>query len=129
MVAAKRSLSPKAQERIELERARKAADREVAKRRQYHSAIRVLALHGAKAHVKKEIRARGLKIWDFTARQITELAELYAKHNWSKLVHDAQITLATWKEFRMPNPQGLLLCKCLAQMEGRNDRRLCQGQH
>ena len=81
------------------ERARRAEQRELAKRRQYHSAIRCLALHGARKVVKDDIRRRGLKLSAFTARQMSEMAELYAQHHWAKLVHDAQVALQSWKEF------------------------------
>ena len=99
MVAAQRSLSPKALERIELARAQRAQDRELKQRRAYHLAIRCLAMYAAKRMIKDEIRARGLRVSAFTARQLTELAELYFAANKAQLIHDSQRAIDAWPEF------------------------------
>ena len=59
MLEATVSLSPKALERI----------------RKHRAAVRTLAMYRAKQAVKEDIRARGLKIAQFSAKEIAVLAE------------------------------------------------------
>ena len=47
------------------------------KARLARAAVRVLAQLAAKNAVKHQIRAQGLKLWDFTAKDITRRAEAW----------------------------------------------------
>ena len=40
-------------------------------------AVRVRAMQIAKTAVKDQLRAQGLKVWHFSAKEITQLAEDY----------------------------------------------------
>jgi hypothetical protein len=92
-------IEDKAMNARELARAQRAEERELAKRRAYHTAIRVLALHASRKAIKEQLRARGLKISAFTARELAEWAELYFRANIAQLSHDAQRCVDAFPEF------------------------------
>ena len=85
MVAqATRSLSPKrAAERI----------------RQHRAAIMVLAMQAAKRAVKALIRARGQKLAEFSACEISVLAEAELERNRAQLIAEAEHVIETWPGF------------------------------
>ena len=82
MVAkASRSLSPK----------------RLAERMQQHrQAVMVLARQSAKRTVKDHIRAQGLKLAEFTARDLNELAEAEFERNRAQLIAEAEHLIETW---------------------------------
>ncbi len=67
--------------------------------RQYRAAVCTLALQRAKRIVQTHIRAKGQRLSDFHAREITLLAEDYLAHNRAELVADAEHAIATWPGF------------------------------
>jgi hypothetical protein len=84
MAQATRSLSPKrALERIQ----------------RHRQAVIVLALLRAKKVVKANIRARGQRLADFSAREIALLAEDYLAQHRQELVAEAEHAIATWPGF------------------------------
>jgi hypothetical protein len=78
---ASRSLSPK----------------RLAERMQQHRhAVMVLARQSAKRTAISHLRAQGLKPANFTARQITELAEVEFERNRAQLIAEAEHLIETW---------------------------------
>lgn len=59
----------------------------------------VLAMQRAKRAVQADIRAQGLKIAQFTARQIAEQAEAYMAQHKEELIAKAIADVATFPEF------------------------------
>jgi hypothetical protein len=84
IVMATRSLSPK---------------RALEKMRQYRAAVMTIAHYRAKQAVKAEIRARGQKIAEFSARDIALLAEAYMAQHRDWLITKAAEDVATFREF------------------------------
>lgn len=86
------SLSPKALERI----------------RRHQLAVRVLALMRAKKAVQVQIRAKGQRLSDYSAREISHLAEAELERKRASLIADAEHTIATWPGFarwRLPGAE------------------------
>lgn len=80
---ASRSLSPK----------------RLAERMQQHRhAVMVLTRQSAKRTAISHLRAQGLKPANFTARQITELAEVEFERNRAQLIAEAEHLIETWPE-------------------------------
>jgi hypothetical protein len=67
--------------------------------RQYRHAVMVLAMQRAKRAVQADIRAKGLKIAQFTARDITEQAEVYLAQHRDELITKAAADCLTFPEF------------------------------
>lgn len=84
MAEASRSLSPK---------------RAAEKMLRYRHAVIVVAMQRAKRAVQANIRARGLKIAQFSAREITEQAEAYMAQHREELIAKAAEDVATFPEF------------------------------
>ena len=84
MAKAARSLSPK----------------QILERLQRHrSAVRVRAMQIAKTAVKDQLRAQGLKVWHFSAKEITQLAEDYFANHREELITKATEDINTWPGF------------------------------
>ena len=84
MAKAARSLSPK----------------QLLERMQRHrTAVATLALYRAKNAVRANIRAKGLKLAQFSAKEITILAEDYLAQHRERLRVEAEHTIATWPGF------------------------------
>jgi hypothetical protein len=79
-----RSLSPK-----------RAAER----MRQHRHAVVVLARQSAKKLVVAQIHTKGLRPANFTAREITELADAELERNRAQLIAEAEHTIETWPGF------------------------------
>lgn len=100
---ATRSLSPK-----------RAADR----LRQHQLAVRVLALQRAKKSVQAQIRAKGQRISDYSAKEISHLAHAELERNRERLMAEAAEAIATWPEFaRWRLPPGQEVFVKLAETE------------
>lgn len=83
MLEATPSLSPKALERI----------------RRFRSAVRTIALYRAKQAVREDIRAQGLKLGEFSARDIAIRAEAILAERGNELLAAATRDVATFPEF------------------------------
>ena len=84
MAQANGSLSPKqVQERLQ----------------RHRSAVAVLAMQSAKRAVRAQIRANGQKIAQFSAREISVLAEAHLAQHRERLRAEAEHTIATWPGF------------------------------
>jgi hypothetical protein len=60
----------------------------------------------AKTAVKDQLRAQGLKVWHFSAKEITQLAEDYFANHREELITKATEDINTWPGFarwRLPN--------------------------
>ena len=79
-----RSLSPK-----------RAAER----MRQYRAAVITIARYRARRRVQEQIRAKGLKVAHFSAREITEQAEAYLAKHREELITQAVSDCLTFPEF------------------------------
>ena len=88
---ATRSLSPKQiQERMQRHRA----------------AVAVLAMQSARREVKAQIRAQGLKVAHYSAKEISILAEAQLAQHREQLRAEAEHAIATWPGFarwRLPS--------------------------
>src|SRR5262249_17870786 len=63
--------------------------------RQHHQAVIVLAMQRARKVVKANIRAKGQRLADFSAREITLLAEDYLAQHREQLRAEAEHDIAT----------------------------------
>ena len=124
---ATRSLSPK---------------RTAERMRQHRHAVMVLALMRAKTAVQMQIRAKGQKLSDYSAKEISRLAEVELDRNRASLIADAEHAIATWPGFarwRLPCAElssdaqskiEPISITSTVQMSGANDNDwLCEGQH
>ena len=84
MAQATRSLSP---------------NRALERMQRHRHAVMVLALQRAKKVVQADIRAKGQRLADFSAREITLLAEDYLAQHRDELVAEAEHAIATWPGF------------------------------
>jgi hypothetical protein len=66
---------------------------------QHRQAVSTLALQGAKKTVQANIRAKGQRIADLSAREITLLAEDYLSQHRAQLWAEAEHAIATWPGF------------------------------
>jgi hypothetical protein len=90
MAQAKRSLSPK---------------RALERLREHRRAVIALAHQRAKRLVQAGIRAKGQRLSDFSAREITLLAEDYLAQHRAELIAEAENAIATslyFAEWRIP---------------------------
>jgi len=62
-------------------------------------AVMTLAMLRAKSAVLADIRAKGLRPGEFSAREITQLAEAYFAQHMDRLITDAAEVIATWPGF------------------------------
>jgi len=69
------------------------------KLREHRTAVATLAMINARRAVKDQIRARGLKVAHFTAKEISILAEDYVAQHREQLRAEAEHTIATWPGF------------------------------
>jgi hypothetical protein len=67
--------------------------------RRLRSAVICLAPHRAKTAVIEDIRAQGLKVWDFTACEIKQRAEAYLVSHRQELISKAAQDISSWPEF------------------------------
>jgi hypothetical protein len=67
--------------------------------RQHRHAVMVLARQSAKKLVVAQIRAKGLRPANFTAHEITELADAELGRNSAQLIAEAEHTIETWPGF------------------------------
>jgi hypothetical protein len=65
----------------------------------HRHAVILLAMQRAKRSVQAGIRAKGLRICDFAAKEITLLAEAELERNRAQLIADAEHAIATWPGF------------------------------
>jgi len=63
------------------------------------AAVMTFALNRAKKSVLAELRAKGHRPGEFSAREITELAEAYFAANMKRLITEAAEVIATWPGF------------------------------
>jgi hypothetical protein len=84
MAEPKRSLSPK---------------RVLERLQRHRRAVIALAHQRAKRLVQASIRAKGQRLSDFSAREITLLAEDYLAQHRAELVAEAEHAIATWPGF------------------------------
>ncbi len=92
--------------------------------RQHRLAVRVLALQRAKKAAQAIIRAKGQKISDYSAREISHLAESYLAQHGGRPRAEAEHKIAIWPGFarwRLPcaelssdaqTTEALRLCRC-----------------
>ena len=84
MAQAARSLSPK----------------QILERLQRHRhAVAVLAMPSARREVKAQIRAQGLKVAHYSAKEISILAEAHLAQHREQLRAEAEHAIATWPGF------------------------------
>ena len=81
--------------------------KQVQERLQRHrSAVAVLAMQSARREVKAQIRAQGLKVAHYSAKEISILAEAHLAQHREQLTAEAEHAIATWPGFarwRLPN--------------------------
>lgn len=91
---------------------RSLSPKRIAERMQRHRlAVRVLAMQRAKQAVREDIRAKGFKLAQFSAKEITLLAEDYFTQHRARLIADAEHAIATWPGFarwRLPDCANLV---------------------
>ena len=93
-------------------------------------AVRSLAMNRARQAVKKNIRGEGLRLADFSMRQITELAEGYFAAHMVELINEAVQVIATspyFARWRCADFDAASVCKAtknrtLAEGEARQPR-------
>ena len=74
--------------------------KQILERLQRHrSAVAVLAMQSARRAVRAQIRANGQKIAQFSAREISVLAEAHLAQHRERLRAEAEHTIATWPGF------------------------------
>ena len=87
--------------------ARSLSPKQILGRLQRHRvAVRVRAMQIAKTAVKDQLRAQGLKIWHFSTKEITQLAEDYFANHREELITKATEDINTWPGFarwRLPD--------------------------
>ena len=87
--------------------ARSLSPKQIQERLQRHRvAVRVRAMQIAKTAVKDQLRAQGLKVWHFSAKEITQLAEDYFANHREELITKATEDINTWPGFarwRLPD--------------------------
>jgi hypothetical protein len=82
------------------DRLRQMAENEAQRRAQARgSAVIVLAMQRAKRLVQANIRDKGQRLADFSAKEITLLAEDYLAQHGEQLRAEAEHSIATWPEF------------------------------
>jgi hypothetical protein len=69
-------------------------------------AVVVLALRSAKEAVKLKLRAQGLKLAQFSGRDITVSAEEYLAEHRAQLIHEAREIVDRWNAQGMFGPRG-----------------------
>jgi hypothetical protein len=74
----------------------------------YRAAVMTVARYRAKKAVQAQIRARGLKIAQFTSRQVAELAEAYMAQHMEELITKATADCLTFPEALTRQS----LCRC-----------------
>jgi len=81
--------------------------KQVQERLQRHrSAVAVLAMQSARREVKAQIRAQGLKVAHYSAKEISILAEAHLAQHREQLRAEAEHAINTWPGFarwRLPN--------------------------
>ena len=76
---------------------RSLSPKRLAERTQRHRhAVIVLAMQSAKRTVKDHIRAQGLKVANFTARELNELAEVEFERDRARLIAEAEHMIEHW---------------------------------
>ena len=87
--------------------ARSLSPKQILERLQRHrSVVAVLATQSARREVKAQIRAQGLKVAHYSAREISVLAEVVLQRNRPRFVAEAEHAINTWPGFarwRLPN--------------------------
>ena len=74
--------------------------KQVQERLQRHrSAVAVLAMQSARREVKAQIRAQGLKVAHYSAKEISILAEAHLAQHREQLRAEAEHAIATWPGF------------------------------
>jgi len=80
--------------------ARSLSPKQVQERMQRHrSAVAVLAMQSARREVKAQIRAQGLKVAHYSAKEISILAEAHLAQHREQLRAEAEHTINTWPGF------------------------------
>src|SRR5215469_15350036 len=80
--------------------ARSLSPKQIQERLQRHRvAVRVRAMQIAKTAVKDQLRAQGLKVWHFSAKEIMQLAEDYFANHREELITKATEDINTWPGF------------------------------
>jgi hypothetical protein len=73
--------------------------------REHHHAVIVLARQSAKKAIKAQIRAEGLKLSQFSAKDISIRADAWFDEHRDELLAEAEHAIATWpgfKRWRLP---------------------------
>ena len=73
--------------------------RELERIRKHRSAVMTLAMQQAKRLVQASIRAQGLKLAQFSAKEITLLAEAELERNRARFIAVAEQRINTWPGF------------------------------
>ena len=76
------------------------------KLREHHHAVIVLAHQSARKAIKAQLRAEGLKLSQFSAKDISIRAEAWFDVHRQELIAEAEHAIATWPGFarwRLPN--------------------------
>src|SRR5215468_7626001 len=74
--------------------------KQILERMQRHrSAVAVLAMQSARREVKAQIRAQGLKVAHYSAKEISILAEAHLAQHREQLKAEAEHAIATWPGF------------------------------
>ena len=86
---------------------RSLSPKQIQERMQRHrSAVAVLAMQSARREVKAQIRAQGLKVAHYSAKEISILAEAHLAQHREQLTAEAEHAIATWPGFarwRLPD--------------------------
>lgn len=69
------------------------------KLREHRHAVRVLAMQSAKKAIKAQLRAEGLKLHQFSAKDISIRAEAWFDTHRAELIAEAEHTINTWPGF------------------------------
>ena len=67
--------------------------------RRHRHAVIELAMQTAKKSVLAQLRAQGLKVADFSARELRVLADAEFERNRARLLAEAEVAIATWPGF------------------------------
>src|SRR5215467_14469378 len=80
--------------------ARSLSPKQILERLQRHrSAVAVLAMQSARREVKAQIRAQGLKVAHYSAKEISILAEAHLAQHREQLRAEAEHAINTWPGF------------------------------
>ena len=96
---------------------------------QHRHALIVLAMQRAKKVVKANIRAKGQRISDFSAREIALLAEDYLAQHRQELIAEAENVIATspyFAQWRIPVFEKVSIIEHSPNRKQRNHRTNCQ---